>query len=137
MWVPSTAPVSASPWVFGQSVTLTATVSVQSPGVGLPSGTLTFEDGGSSLGTAVLDSSSGSTLSISSLALGMHSITAVYSGDSNFNVSTSLAMLQTVTQANTTTTVTTLVNPSVFGQSVMLTATVSAVSPALAHPRAP
>ena len=40
--------------VFGQAVTLDATVSVVSPGTGVPTGTVTFEEGSTTLGTATL-----------------------------------------------------------------------------------
>ena len=39
---------------FGQPVTLTATVSVVSPGTGVPTGTVTFEEGSTILGTVNL-----------------------------------------------------------------------------------
>ena len=57
------------------------------------------------------------------------SITAVYSGDSNFTTSTSSALSQTVNQDSTTTSVASATNPSVYGQSVTFTATVTANSP--------
>ena len=46
--------------VFGQSVTLTATVQAVSPGAGTPTGTVQFFNGTTSLGTATLTSGSGS-----------------------------------------------------------------------------
>ena len=68
---------------------------------------------------------------ISSLAVAGHTVTAVYSGDSNFTGSDNTAspLTQTVNQASTTTAVASSANPSVFGQSVTFTATVSAVAP--------
>src|SRR5262249_18572255 len=56
---------------------------------------------------------------------GSHTITAVYDGDSNFTGSTSAPFTQTVDQASTSTTVVSSVNPSVFGQQVTFTATVT------------
>src|SRR4029077_3951555 len=56
--------------------------------------------------------------SLSSLAIGSHSITAKYSGDSNVTGSTSATLTQTISQAATTTTVTSGSNTAVFGQSV-------------------
>ena len=47
---------SGSPSVFGQSVTFTATVGAAAPGSGTPTGTVTFIDGTTTLGT---DTSSG------------------------------------------------------------------------------
>src|SRR5205823_1159861 len=64
------------------------------------------------------------TLTTSVLSAGSHSITAVYSADTNFNASTSGALSQVV-KATSTTTLASSSNPSVFGQSVTFTATVS------------
>ncbi len=84
---------SSNPSVFGQSVTFTATVSGDA---GTPSGTVTFSDGSTSLGTAPLSGTT-ATFTTSSLAVSAsHSITASYSGDTNFTSSTSATLLQTV-----------------------------------------
>ncbi len=61
-------------------MTFTATVSANSPGSGTPTGTVTFMDGSTSLGTGTL-SGGVATFSISTLPVGSHSITGVYSGD--------------------------------------------------------
>ena len=78
---------------FGQSVTFTAHVTSASSGT--ETGTVTFKDGTTVLGTATLASGSAS-FSTSLLCPGSHKITAVYSGDSNFNDGTSSALTQTV-----------------------------------------
>src|SRR5262249_44515034 len=70
----------------------------------------------------------------STLAVGSHTITAVYGGDANFNGSTSPELLQPVLTADTTTALASSVNPSVYGQSVTFTATVSVVAPGLGTP---
>ena len=76
------------------------------------------------------DASGGTaSLAVSSLAVGSHSITAVYNDDSNFNPSTSTAVTQVVNRALTSTVLTASPNPSSFGQRVTLRATVSALSP--------
>ena len=79
-------------------------------------------------GAAAVDTA---TFSSSTLALGSnHPITASYPGDSNFLTSGAAAPLtQTVNQDQTTTSVASTANPSVFGQLVTLTATVKANSP--------
>jgi len=74
---------SANPSVLGQAVTLTATVSPSS-GSGVPTGTVTFLDGTTTLGTDSLNSSGSATFTASSFAVAAHSITATYSGDGNF-----------------------------------------------------
>ena len=124
----TTVASSTNPSVFGQSVTFTATVSTTAPGSGTPTGTVTFKDGTTSIGTGTLSAGS-ATFNTSSLAVGSHSITAVYAATADFAGSTSSALTQTVNQASSTTTVVSSVNPSVFGRSVMFTATVSAVAP--------
>ncbi len=75
---------SANPSFVGQAVTLTATVS---PGTVNPTGTVTFLDGGSPIGSGML-SGGIATFTTSTLAVGSHTITTSYGGDSNFNGST-------------------------------------------------
>jgi hypothetical protein len=115
---------STNPSVSGQSVTFTATVAVVSPGSGTPTGTVNFLDGTTVIGTDEPLTAGVATFSTSSLAVATHSITAVYSGDTNFTTSTSSAVSQVVLQASTTT-LTSSPNPSVYGQSVTFTATVA------------
>ena len=118
--------------VFGQSVTFTATVSaVAGAGAGPPTGIVTFEDGSSSLGTGLLNSTSVASFTTYTLPAGTHTIMAVYSGDSSFNSSTGtlpggLTITQTVGTATTYTRVSSSPATSVFGQSVTFTATVTA-----------
>ena len=73
----------SNPVAVGQQVTLFATVSVNGPFV--PGGTVEFFDGATSLGTSFVGAGT-AIFDISSLALGNHSITGVYSGDSNGNL---------------------------------------------------
>jgi hypothetical protein len=125
--------VASSPTssVFGQPVTLTASVRVTSGG-STPAGSVEFFSGASSLGTAMLVGSAGTAsapITTSSLIIGPHAITAVYRGESNFAGSTSAATPHAVQRAATATTVASLANPSVWGQMVTLTATVDVVAP--------
>jgi hypothetical protein len=83
---------------------------------------VTFRDGATALGTASLISGTAS-FTISSLAVGTHSLTAAYSGDINYIGSTSGAVTQTVGPALSTIALASAPNPSVLGQPVMLTAT--------------
>ena len=115
----TTVASSANPSVYGQSVTFTATVTDTAA-----TGTVTFQDGGAALGSPALSNGT-ATYTTSTLSVGSHTITAVYSGDSNFAGSTSSALTQTVTQASTTTGISSSVNPSAYGQSVTFTATVT------------
>jgi len=115
----TTVTSSLNPSTYGQNVTFTATVAPSSA-----TGTVQFFDGSMSLGSATLTGGSAS-VSTSSLSAGSHSITAIHSGDSNFSGSTSAALTQIVNQVATTTTVTSSLNPSTYGQNVTFTATVS------------
>lgn len=83
---------SATSIQTGQNITLTATVSAPSGNSTVPTGTVSFADGANSLGTVALNASGVATLSTASLAAGSHSITATYSGDTNFAGSTSAAI---------------------------------------------
>ena len=124
---------SVNPSVFGQSVTFTATVSANAPGSGTPTGLVTFKDGTMVLGSGTL-SGGVASFSTNSLSVASHSITAVYGRDGNFTTSTSVVLSQVVNQDRTSTSLNSPVNPSVFGQSVTFTATVSADAPGSGTP---
>jgi autotransporter-associated beta strand protein len=125
---------ASNPWVFGQSVTFTATVTSNSPGAGTPTGIVTFMDGATTLGTNTLDGSGQATLSTSALSVGSHAIKVVYGGDTDFTSSMSSALNQTVGQDSSTSVVASSANPSVFGQSVTFTATVTSDAPGSGTP---
>jgi hypothetical protein len=101
---PSTTALASSlnPSAYANTVTFTATVT--SPD-GTPTGTVTFKDGNTVLGTGTLDAAGKATFSTASLSIGSHSITGVYGGDGAFQGSTSAALTQTVTQRATATSV--------------------------------
>ena len=75
-------------------VTFTATVSSGSSGT--VTGTVTFMDGPVSLGSATLNAQGAASLTTSSLAVGVHSIAAIYGGSLNYSGSTSSGISQTV-----------------------------------------
>ena len=85
---------SVNPAVTGQAVTFTATVNVVAPGSGTPTGTVTFFDGTTALGTGPFNAARQATLTTSTLAVGAHAITAQYAGDANFTGSASAALSQ-------------------------------------------
>jgi hypothetical protein len=122
---------SVTPSVFGQTVTLTA--AILTSGTGIPTGAVSFFDSGTNIGQAPVVSSGNlamGSISIASLTVGQHTITASYGGDSNFLASSgALSGGQTVNQANTSTAVSSSANPSSVGQLIRFTATVSAVAP--------
>ena len=66
----------------------TNTLSVVSPGGGIPTGSVAFKDGASALGAGTLNGSGVATFSTTSLSHGSHIITAEYAGDGNFAGST-------------------------------------------------
>ena len=77
-------------------VTLTATVSDSSTGsTGSPTGTVSFYNGATLLGTSPVTAGV-ATLMTAALPLGASSVTAVYSGDTNFAASTSSGVSETV-----------------------------------------
>jgi hypothetical protein len=84
---------SLNPAVSGQAVTFTAQVSPSSA-----TGNIQFKDGSTLLGTVSV-SNGAASLAVSTLSVGTHSITAVYSGDANYNGTTSAALTQTITAA--------------------------------------
>lgn len=115
---------SRDPSLFGQAVTLTATVRASAPAGGTPSGTVTFFDGTTPLATIALTGTGIATYRTTTLAAGARNITATYNGNTLLATSTSAAVSQLV-QANTATRVTASANPAVVGQAVTFTATVT------------
>jgi hypothetical protein len=117
---------SLNPSVYGQPVTLTTTVTSNAPST--PTGTVTFKNGTTTLGSATLNPSGVATLTKANLATGSLSITAVYNGDSETAKSTSPALTQAVNPATTATALISSRNPSAQGQSVKFTATVTSAT---------
>jgi hypothetical protein len=112
---------SLTPSIYGQQVTFTASVSAS---IGTPTGTITFEDGANIIGSVSINGSA-VALTTSLLAAQSHSISAVYSGDATHQTSTSSPVTQVVNQATSTTALVSSSNPSLFGQTVTFTATVT------------
>jgi len=110
---------SPNPSTFGSPVTFTANVLPQTA-----TGKVTFKDGTIALATISL-SGGAATYTTSALSAVSHTISAVYSGDGNYNSSTSSPLTQTVNKATTTTTIKSSSNPSTHGASVTFTASVS------------
>lgn len=80
---------SNTPSSFGSPVTFTATISNG------PTGSVTFYDGGVSIGSGALQGGS-AAFTTSALSVGAHTITATWAGSSNYNPATSNAITQTV-----------------------------------------
>lgn len=114
---------SLNPSTYGQLVTFSATVTPVSPATGMATGTVEFFDGTTDLGGASLINGV-ATFDDSALGAGMHVITATYEGDSTF-LTSGATLSQVVTQASANETLSSDINPSVFGQMVMFTAAVT------------
>jgi hypothetical protein len=110
---------SANPSTVGQSVTLSAAVTPSTA-----TGTVQFLDGSAVLGTVAISGGS-AAMSVSTLSVGTHSLTAVYSGDANDAASTSAVLTQTITKGASSVALTSSANPSTVGQSVTLSAAVT------------
>jgi len=89
----ATLAASAPTAVSGQSLTLTATIAPASA-----TGTITFQDGNTAIGSASLTSGKG-MLTLSTLSVGNHSLSAAYSGDAADSASTSNVVTVTITAA--------------------------------------
>jgi uncharacterized repeat protein (TIGR01451 family) len=116
---------SVNPALYGQSLTLTATVVSQGPSI--PTGNVVFRNGSTTLATVALDASGVATLARSNLLVGTLPLTATYNGDTQSSTSVG-SLSQVVNPVTSTTSLTSSRNPSTFGQSVTLTATVTTAS---------
>jgi hypothetical protein len=131
----SNVSLSSSTAVYGQPVTVTATVSNTQTAV-TPSGTVGFYDGSTELVAVPVEAGGIATLTFYSLSLGKHTITASFSDPAgNFTASSSLSAASlTIGKASTTTTLTDTTSTPVYGQSVTFTATVAPDAPSTATP---
>ncbi len=89
---------SESKVVSGTAVTFTAQVS---GGDKAATGSITFYDGSTALGNAASLTDGQATVQVSNLAVGTHSITAKYSGDSKHTASTSQPLYEAITGTTT------------------------------------
>ena len=118
----TTLSASPNPSTYGETVTLTATVSPAAA-----TGIVTFMDGVATIGTGTI-SGGVATLTVSNLSVGPHSLTAVYSGDSTYVSSTSNAIFQTVNQNAAAVVLVSNPNPSSPTQLVTLQATINPIT---------
>jgi hypothetical protein len=102
--IPNTTTLNISPGTtepFGTTLQFTGSIAPYTFGTYIAGGTVTFYDGGTGLGSAIV-SNGQALLTNNSLTLGSHSIKAVYSGDLNFSSSTSSTTVITITQTDPT-----------------------------------
>jgi hypothetical protein len=123
---------SANPVLAGQPATFTATIGSQVPGAGTPGGSVTFTVDGQA--RAPVPAVNGvATFTVTGLAPGTHTVVATSSGDGTF-AGSSQTLTETVSQAATTTTLASSVNPVLLGQPVTFTATVNSQVPGAGTP---
>jgi large repetitive protein len=115
---------SSATATVGTQLTFTATVSCT--GCPVPTGTVQFKDGTTSLGSSTVGGSGAAVLSIASLTPGAHSIIAIYSGDTDDSTSTSAPLTETIQQIVTATALSANLNPISAGAALNLTAAVTA-----------
>jgi hypothetical protein len=124
--IPDTATVSLfsapNPASFGSIVTLSATVA--GGGIVSPTGQVVFKDGTTVLGTSAI-SGGAATITTGSLAVGTHSISAVYTGDSDYGAATSVPIVQTISKSTAAIGITSSVDPSIYGNTIIITATIT------------
>jgi hypothetical protein len=115
-----------NPSGVGQDVVFTATVTPQAPSVLIPTGTVEFFNGATSLGVVTIDANGVATLTISTLPTGNNLITADYSGNGGYAAQTSAVYTHVVDARIAVLRIASSANPSFFGQTVTFTATISA-----------
>jgi hypothetical protein len=126
----------ASGVVGGEKVTATAVLTVVSPGVGIPTGSVTFADGSTVLGSATLVSGGGGDQATftTPFTTGTHWITATYDGDADFASSTSSSATLAVAEGSTVVSLSSSPNPAVAGENVTLTAVATPRAPSTQEP---
>jgi hypothetical protein len=115
-----------NPALPGGTVTLTVTVTASVSGT--PTGTVTFKDGTTTLGTVTLNASAVATFSTTTLAVASHSITAVYSGDS-INLASTSSVVNEIVQENISISLASSMNPVLTGTALTFTTTVTGSAP--------
>jgi RHS repeat-associated protein len=126
----SSAPValsaSVNPVVSGRSFVLSATVNGSAQ---IPTGSVTFFDGSTNLGSATLDGSGSASVNASLSSSGKHALTANYAGDDSNPPAASSALNVYVVGTTSSTALSASANPVQPGASLMLAANVTGSSP--------
>jgi hypothetical protein len=109
---------------YGTAFKLSSSITPSSYGSAGPTGTITFTSSQGTIGSAQLSNGS-ATFTASSLGVGTYSVTANYSGDSNYAPSSSIAIVITVNLANASLEATISPTQNVpYGATATVTATV-------------
>lgn len=120
--------------VFGQPVTLTATVSAEEPAEGVPTGLVTFRAGQVVLGDATVDEDGLAVLEADDIPLGTLEVVATYEGDNDFASSTSDEVSLTVSRAGTEVYLEADPEEAGLGERITFTSRVLAVAPSTGTP---
>ena len=126
---------SRNPTTFGEPASIDVVVSAVSPGVGVPTGPITwYFNNKTSVAFGELDASGHTTLDLTSFGAGTFEYTLQFSGNSNFNGVTSQSRTHTINKASTSLSITPSVNPDTVGVSESVAFTVSSVPPCTLPP---
>jgi hypothetical protein len=122
---PDTLAVSPDPAIFGSTVTMTDTI----PTVGgvAPTGTVTFYNNGTAIGTAPVVNGV-ATLTSTTLPVGSDPITATYGGDGNYATVTTGPVNEIVIQLTPLPVLGANPNPAAFGTTVALTESIPGIN---------
>jgi hypothetical protein len=119
---------SMNPAGYNQLVTYSATVTTQDGGAA--TGTVAFQDGGTTVATVPVANNQ-AAFSTAYKKGGVHAITAAYSGTLKYAGSTSATLAEHIKSLPSKTVVTTSGSPSLVGQPVTFTATVTSTHGAI------
>jgi hypothetical protein len=114
----------------GATLHLSASVAL-APGAipdGALTGSVTFLDGSTVLGTMAINAGGQATLAISTLSVGSHSITASFTGNINYAASNSPAISQTVQQTATQTTLSSASSTTLAGKPASFSVAVTSAT---------
>ena len=132
--VTQTLTQTAGASVTGQAFTITSTIAAQSPATAPVTGTVTFTDTttNTALGVVTLDAARQASIA-PPLAVGAHSISAVFSGNADYNGKTSTTS-HTVNKGDSAEQLTQTSAASVFGEPYSFGVDLTAVAPAVGTP---
>jgi len=125
----ATLPSSNSQIPYGDEVVATVTVqgAPTAPGVLAPTGSVTFSSGGTTLSTVALTGNKAVYQTVAG-HVGSYSLTASYSGDSNYNASPAITLPYSEVKAGTSIAANANASAVATGSSVTLTANVTTTS---------
>jgi hypothetical protein len=129
------SPATTAP-AGGSSLSVSTTITPSAIGTTLPTGTVTYTLDGTSVATSAVVSGSPATSSgtIPSIAPGVHTLQATYSGDAYYATSHSQSVTLTVSKSATSLTIIPSTLTPSAGGSLVVTANITSPSPAAAFP---